>query len=172
MSTSSLSSAERFDAEYPEELEERLAWLENRLHVSRGCLWRLMGLSDADGASRGRSWKEIVHEYEAQAERAEHLLTHYLSYFDYDPERASDFVRDFEQKVQEGVVRLSDHIPGLAAATTPEEEDEVLLCCLREEGPSLLPAMARFLADRPAKDDRRTGRSDACNHGMSALPMQ
>jgi hypothetical protein len=30
MSTTSLTSAERFDAEYPEELGDRLAWLERR----------------------------------------------------------------------------------------------------------------------------------------------
>jgi hypothetical protein len=161
MSIISLSSAERFDAEYPEELEERLAWLERRLRVSRGRILRLMGLSDADGSAEGRSWKELAHEHEAQAERAEHLLTHYLSYFNYDPERAGDFVRDFGKKVEEGTVRLSDHVPGLAAAATPAEEDEALLCSLRDEGPSLLPAIARLLADRPAKADRRTARSGA-----------
>jgi len=36
MSTTYLTSAERFDAEYPEELEGKLAWLEHRLRVSRG----------------------------------------------------------------------------------------------------------------------------------------
>ena len=52
MSTTSLTSAERFDAEYPEELEDRLAWLERRLRVSRGRILRLMGVSDADGHVR------------------------------------------------------------------------------------------------------------------------
>src|SRR4051794_13754814 len=97
MSTTSFTSAERFDAEYPEELGERLAWLERRLRLSRSRILRLMGLSEADGRSEARSWKEIADAHETQAERAEHLLTHYLSYFDYDPERASDFVRDFGQ---------------------------------------------------------------------------
>ena len=64
MSTTSLTSAERFDAEYPEELEDRLAWLERRLRVSPGRLLRLMGVSDADG----RPWKEVAHAHEAQAE--------------------------------------------------------------------------------------------------------
>jgi hypothetical protein len=160
MSTTSLTSAERFDAEYPEELEDRLAWLEHRLRVSRGRILRLMGLPDADGAS-GSSWKEIADAHEAQAERVEHLLTHCLSYFDYDPERAGDFVRDFGRKVAEGLVQLSDYVPALTADATPEEEDEALLCSLRDEGPSLLPALARFLADRPATADRRTSHPGA-----------
>jgi hypothetical protein len=146
MSTTSLTSAVRFDAEYPEDLEDRLAWLKRRLRVSRGRILRLMGVSGADG----QSWKEIAHAHEAQAERAEYLLTHYLSYFDYDTERAGDFVRDFGRKVEQGDIRISDYIPGLAAAATPEAEDEALLCSLRDEGPSLLPALARLLADRPA----------------------
>jgi hypothetical protein len=157
MSTNSLTSAERFDAEYPEELEERLAWLERRLRVSRGRILRLMGVSDADG----QSWKEIAHAHEAQAERAEHLLTHYLSYFDYDAERAGDFVRDFERKLEQGVIRISDYVPGVAAAATPEAEDEALLCSLRDEGPGLLPALARLLADRPAPADRTTSHPGA-----------
>jgi len=157
MSTTYLTSAERFDAEYPEELEGRLAWLEHRLRVSRGRILRLMGVSNADG----QSWKEIAHAHEAQAERAEHLLTHYLSYFDYDAERAGDFVRDFARKVEQEDIRISDYVPGLAAAATPEAEDEALLCSLRDEGPSLLPALSRLLADRPATVDRTTPRSGA-----------
>lgn len=160
MNTTSLSSAERFDAEYPQGLEERLAWLECRLRVSRDRILRLMGLPNADGAFKGRSWKEIAHEHEAQAERAEHLLTHYLAYFNYDPERAGDFVRDFGKKVEEGTVRLSDHFLGLAVPTTADEEDEALLCSLRDEGPSLLPAIARLLGDRPATADRGIAHSD------------
>jgi hypothetical protein len=147
MSTTSFSSAERFDAEYPEELDERLAWLESRLRVSRGRILRLMGFSDAAAPSEGGAWKEIAQEHEARAERAEHLLTHYLSYFDYDADRAGDFVRGFSKKVDEGIVRLSDYVPGLPAAATPEEEEEALLCSLRNEGASLLPAIARLLAD-------------------------
>lgn len=157
MSTTSLTSAERFDAEYPEELEDRLAWLERRLRVSRGRILRLMGVSDADG----HSWKEIAHAHEAHAERAEHLLTHYLSYFDYDAERAGDFVRDFGRKVEQGDVRIADYVPGVAAAATPEGEDEALLGSLRDEGPSLLPALARLLADRPPTADRTTSRPGA-----------
>ena len=113
-----------------------------------------MGVSDADG----QSWKEIAQAARAQAERAEHLLTHYLSCFDYDTERAGDFVRDFGRKIEQGDIRISDYVPGLAAAATPEAEDEALLCSLRNEGPSLLPALARLLADRPATADRTTPR--------------
>jgi hypothetical protein len=155
------TSAERFDAEYPEELDERLAWLERRLHVSRARILRLMGLQASEGKLEGRPWKEIAHAHEAQAERAEHLLTHYLSYFDYDPEKAGDFVRDFGQRVERGGVRLADQVPGLAAAATPEEEDEALLCSLQDEGPSLLPAIARLLADRPATAGPRAARPSA-----------
>jgi hypothetical protein len=161
MSTTSPSSAERFDAEYPGDLEDRLAWLERRLGVSQGRILRLMGLAGADGAPGGRSWKQIACEHEPQAERAEHLLTHYLSYFDYDLQRAGDFIRDFAKKVEEGTIRLSDHVPALAATATPAEEDDALLCALADEGPNFLPAIARFLADRPAMADRRTGRSGA-----------
>jgi hypothetical protein len=157
MSTTSLTSAERFDAEYPEELEDRLAWLESRLRVSRGRILRLMGLTNADG----QSWKEIAQAHETQAERVEHLLTHFLSYFDYDAERAADFVRDFGRRVEQGDIRMADYIPGLAAAATPEAEDEALLCSLRDEGPSLLPALARFLADRPATAAHPTPRPGA-----------
>ncbi len=157
MSTTFLDSVERFDAEYPEELEDRLAWLECRLRVSRGRILRLMEVSDADE----QSWKEIAHAHSAQAERAEHLLTHYLSYFDYDTERASDFVRDFARKLEQGEIRISDYVPGLAAAATPEAEDEALLCSLRDEGPSLLPALTRLLADRPTTVDRTAQRPGA-----------
>jgi hypothetical protein len=152
MGTPSPTSAEQFDTEYPEELADRLAWLERRLRVSRGRILRLMGVSDADG----QSWKQIAQAHEAQAERAEHLLTHYLSYFDYDTEKAGNFVRDFEQKVEQGDIRLSDYVPGLATAATPEAEEEALLWSLRDEGPSFLPALARLLADRPATADRTT----------------
>ena len=84
----------------------------------------------------------------------EHLLTHYLSYFNYDAEKAGAFVRNFARKVEQGQIRMSDYVPGAAAAATPEAEDEVLLCSLRDEGPSLLAALARLLADRPAMADR------------------
>jgi hypothetical protein len=154
MTTTFLTSADRFDAEYPEKLEDRLAWLESHLRVSRDRILRLMGVSDVDG----QSWKEVAHAHEAQAERVEHLLTHYLSYFDYDADRAADFVRDFGRRVEQGEIRISDYIPGLTTAATPEAEDEALLCSLRDEGPSLLPALARFLADRPAT----THRTAAC----------
>jgi hypothetical protein len=93
-----------------------------------------MGVSVADG----QSWKAIAHAHEAQAERAEHLLTHYLSYFDYDAERAGEFVRDFGRKVEPEDIRIADHVPGMAAAATPEAVDEALLGSLRDEGPSLL----------------------------------
>lgn len=149
MSIPSLTSAERFDAEYPEDLPDRLAWLERTLRVSRGRILRLMGVSGADG----QPWKEITHTHEAQAERVEHLLTHYLSYFDYDAEQAADFVRDFGRKVEQGDVRLADYVPGLAAAATPEAKEEALLCSLRDEGPGLLPVLACLLGDRPETAD-------------------
>ena len=56
MSTTSLTNAERFDAEYPKELGDRLAWLESRLRVSRGRILRLLGVSDTNG----QSWTELV----------------------------------------------------------------------------------------------------------------
>jgi hypothetical protein len=147
MSAPSLSTAERFDLEYPEDLGDRLAWLENRLQVSRSRILRLMGFSGAEvTVAVRRSWKEIAETHEAQADRAEHLLTHYLSHFDYDTQKAGDFAREFSEKVEVGAFRLSDHIPALASARTQAEQEEVLLCSLQEEGPSLVPAMARLLA--------------------------
>lgn len=157
MSTTSLTSAERFDVDYPEELGERLAWLERSLRVSRERMLRLLGVPNAGG----QSWEEIAQAHEAQAERAEHLLTHYLSWFDYDADKAADWVRDFGHKVEQGDIRLSDYVPGLATAATPEAQDEALLSALRDEGPSFLPALARFLADRPATADQTTPRSGA-----------
>jgi hypothetical protein len=79
-------------------------------------------------------------------------LTHYLSYFDYDPDRASDFMRDFGKQVVEGTVRLSDHVAGLADAATPAQKDEALVGALRDEGPNLLPAITHFLANPPPVD--------------------
>ena len=70
-------------------------------------------------------------------------------------------MRDFGRMVEQGDLRIADHVPGLAVAATPEAEDEALLGSLRDEGPSLLPALARLLADRPATADRTTPRPGA-----------
>jgi hypothetical protein len=152
MTTASLANADRFDAEYPEVLADRLAWLESRLHVPRSRILRLMGLSSAEASSLDRrAWPDIVQAHETQANRTEHLLTHYLSYFDHDPEKAADFARDFSRKIDQGTFRLSDYVPGLTSTATPAEEEEALLCFLREEGPGLLTAIARILA-APARE--------------------
>jgi hypothetical protein len=148
MKPSSLSSTDRFDVEYPEDLPDRLAWLESRLQVPRSRIVRLMGLSETEAAALGqRSWEELAHAHEAGAERAEHFLTHYLSFFDYDAEKAGDFARELSKKMEEGTVRLSDHVPGLLSARTPGEQEAILLGSLQEdEGPNFLPALARILA--------------------------
>jgi hypothetical protein len=147
MSTSHRSSSERFDNEYPSGLPARLQWLENRLAIDRSRILRLMGLSDAEAAAvRHRPWSAITLEYEAQADRAEHLLTHYLAYFDYDALRARAFPREFATKVEEGVPCLTDYVPALASATTPSQWEAALLSAIQEEGPGLLPALASFLA--------------------------
>ena len=154
MSASELSSIDQFDKEYPSGLPARLQWLESRLQTGRGRMLRLMGLSNAEAASAGkRSWSEIAREYEFQAERAEHLLTHYLSYFDYDIERARGFAKRFLTKFEAGNCRLTDYVPALASARTPAQREQALLAAIEQEGPSLLPALACFLAS-PKRNGR------------------
>jgi hypothetical protein len=146
MSTSALSSAEWFDKEYPATLPTRLQWLEDRLHIDRSRILRLMGLpADHATSLRQRPWKEIVRQHESLAERAEHLLTHYLSFFDYDVKKASAFAEEFAEKVQQGQYRLTDYIPALIAATTPDQQENALLAAIQEEDSRLLPAFASFL---------------------------
>jgi hypothetical protein len=147
MSTADRSSSERFDKEYPATLPARLQWLENRLDIDRNRILRLMGLSDAEASSVwNRPWSAITAKYEAQADRAEHLLTHYLSYFDYDATRAKDFPKQLATKVEQGVYCLNDHVPALASATTPSQREAALLAAVEQEGPGLLPALASLLA--------------------------
>jgi hypothetical protein len=148
------SSVDRFDESYPEELPDRLQWLEEHLKVDRRRMVRLMGLplDEAESAST-RGWRELVADHELQADQAEHLLTHYLAYFDYDVEKAREFARTFAGQVAEGVHRLSDSIPGVASATSTLEQESMLLETARQEGAGLLPAMAHLLGSASGADD-------------------
>src|SRR5262245_5056610 len=157
MPRSTQSSADHFDQEYPEQLPARLEWLEGRFRVGRDRMLRLMGLSPGEvAAARARGWRELVKEYPLQAEQVEHLLTHYLAYFDHDVERARAFAREFSQKVAAGTHRLSDSIPALVSAKTPVDEEAVLIDAARQEGSNLLPALARFLGSSDSDAERGT----------------
>ena len=147
MSTSELSSNDRFDKEYPASLPGRLHWMEDRLHIPRTQILRLMRLSQADAAAmHNRPWSALARLYKTQAERAEHLLSHYLGYFDYDAREASAFPAEFARKVKQGFYSETDSIPGLASATTQAEREEALLAVIQQDGSGLLPALASFLA--------------------------
>ena len=146
MPESARPSLDLFDEVYPEELPERLQWLEGQFGISRARMLRLMGCApDAAISENTCDWPELVRQQEPQASRLEHLLTHYLSYFDYDAERAREFARDFTRKVAAGNRDLLDSIPALASAKTPIEHEAVLLEAAQQEGPGLLPAMALLI---------------------------
>src|SRR5438093_903059 len=103
MPESTRSSLDLFDEVYPETLPERLRWLEEHFGISRTRMLRLMGFApDAALSESTCDWPELVRQYEPHADRLEHLLTHYLSYFDFDAERAREFARDFTRKVAVG----------------------------------------------------------------------
>jgi hypothetical protein len=156
MTASALSSAERFDNEYPATLPTRLQWLEDRLHIDRSRILRLMGLpADQVVSLRQRPWKEIAREHEPLAERAEHLLTHYLSFFDYDVNKATAFRQEFAEKVHQGQYRLADDVPALISATSTAQQEDALLAAILEEDSRLLPALAKFLGS-PAPNGGRS----------------
>src|SRR5206468_14174 len=94
---------------------------------------------------QSRPWREIVKKHEWKAERAEHLLHHYLSYFGYDTKKATDFAIEFAGK-QDIIRELGVYMPALAEAKTADEEEEVLVRAAQEESADLLPAMALLLA--------------------------
>jgi hypothetical protein len=157
MARSALSGVDRFDQQYPAQLPARLQWLEDRLQVDRRRLLRLMGLPPEKALSEGaRPWREIVREYESQADRIEHLLTHYLAYFDYDAAKAREFALDFSSKVAAGEHRLADAVPGLVTADTPSEQEEALLSAARREGSGFLPALAELLGSRSGQGSSGT----------------
>ena len=73
---------------------------------------------------------------------------------------------DFELPGTDGPFKLSDHRgkDNVVLVFYPFTFTSVCqgeLCSLRDEGPSLLPALARLLADRPATADRTTPRPGA-----------
>src|SRR5262249_37517947 len=111
MSSSDLSNADRFDKEYPATTPARLRWLEQRLQLDRGQMLRLMGWSDRE-ITRGRAlpWPVIVRQDKFEAERVEHVLTRYLSYFEYDVAKARSFPEEFASKVEKGIFHLADQV--------------------------------------------------------------
>jgi hypothetical protein len=160
MSIVELTNAERFERDYPASLAARLKWLEEQLQVNRCQILRLMGLPHDQVASVSkRSWREITREHEPLAERAEHLLTHYLSYFDYDVKRAKAFPQEFAEKVQQGQYKLADYVPALAFANTPVEREDALLTIILEEESRLLPVLATFLATPERNGHQRKKRT-------------
>jgi len=142
-------SIDEFDKAYPGTLSSRLGWLEEKLQLSRGRMLRLMGLSSQQATSVSKfSWSKIAKEYEDQADRVEHVLTHYLSYFEYDANKARDFSKEFSAKVTQGTHSLDDSIPAFAVAKTKGEKENALLAAIQEEGSSFVPALASFLAGK------------------------
>jgi hypothetical protein len=159
MPTVVLSSAERFERDYPATLPARLQWLENRLQIERRRILRLMGLPEDQASSlQERPWNEIAREHKLLAERAEHLLTHYLSYFDYDVKKARAFPQEFSEQVQRGRYQLNDYVPALVFAKTPAQREDALLAIILEEESRLLPVLASFLASPERNDGRRKKR--------------
>ena len=121
---------------------------------------RLMGLPhDQVSFLAKRSWREITRGHERLAERAEHLLNHYLSYFDYDVKRATAFPREFAEEVQKGRYKLADYVPALAFAKTPVEREDALLTVILEEESRLLPVLATFLAAPERNGHQRNRRT-------------
>jgi hypothetical protein len=138
-------AADRFDAEYPEELPDRLDWLENRLGVIHSRLLRLIGISGENLRNVKAGWQEIATLDPHSAERVEHLLTHYLSYFDYDTNEAARFSRRLPERVKSGEVHMEEYIPDYRDDSSQVECEEALIKAILEEGPGLLPALALFL---------------------------
>lgn len=165
MPESTLSSSDLFDEVYPEGLPERLQWLEEHFGIGRVRMLCLLGLAPDDALSEStRAWPELVTGREPQAEQLEHLLTHYLSYFDYDVERAREFAKDFSRKVAAGIPDLLNGIPALAQAKTPVEQGAVLLEAARQDGGGLLPAMSLLLgnASEPGDENGTAARPPLC----------
>jgi hypothetical protein len=159
MPTVDNSSAERFDKEYPASLPARLQWLEDHLQIERRRILRLMGLPIEKASSlQGHPWKEITRDHEPLAERAEHLLTHYLSYFDYDVKKARAFPTEFAEQVKQKRYQLTDYVPALEFATTPVQREDALLAIILEEESRLLPVLATFLASEDSNGRRRKKR--------------
>lgn len=140
-------SIDQFDAEYPEELPDRLQWLECRLRTSRRRLLRLLGLSGEDAAAaEAGDWQEIAARLEPQAHLVEHRLTHFLSYFRYDTEEALRFAGQFAERVRSGELDPEQLIPSYKADAPWAEREETLVAAILDEGPGLLPAVASFLS--------------------------
>ena len=159
MSIVETSSAERFDKEYPASLPARLQWLEDHLQIERRRILRLMGLPVEKASSlQEQPWREITRDYERIAERAEHLLTHYLAYFDYDVKKARAFPMEFAKQVERKKYQLTDYVPALDSAKTPAQQEDALLAVILEEESRLLPVLAAFLASPEGNDRRRRKR--------------
>ena len=138
---------ERFDLEYPEELPDRLQWFERKLCIRHDRLLRLLDLSAVESRLvEGQSWAAVAGRFERQAERVEHLLAHYLSYFDYDVEAAVRFAQRFPDRVHSGEISLESPIPGFRVGAAQKENEEALVRAIFQERRALLTAMAYFVS--------------------------
>ncbi|MGE3807454.1 MAG: hypothetical protein AB7K24_22550 [Gemmataceae bacterium] len=156
MGNSPLSSTDHFDEQYPETLPDRLEWLEKHVHANKRRILGLMQLSEAEQSRlHDRPWREITESHSSQADRAEHLLTHYLSFFDYDAGKAAAFAKEFVSN-EESEQQLMVYLPALTEARTAAEQDKLLIQAAHEEGPSLLPVLAKLLGSEPPKGKRRS----------------
>ena len=137
-----VESVDRFDEEYPEELPDRLQWLETRLEIPHDRFLVLMGLTNGEGLE----WATIAEQNEPRAVRVEHVLSHFLSFFRDDPAEALRFIERFPDRVRSGELTLDELIPSYRTGASPAELDDLLVDAILQDGSQLLPAMTIFLS--------------------------
>jgi hypothetical protein len=142
-----LSSVDRFDLEFPEELPDRLRWVAERLRLSKERVLRLMRLRPAERAEwKERSWAEITERFEFQANWILHVLVHYLDKFHYDVEAALRLVDGFPERVRSGEIVLEHSIPDYDPTAPAAEREDALVRTIHQNGPKLLIALTAFLS--------------------------
>lgn len=140
-----VDSVDRYEEEYPEELSDRLQWLESHLEIPHDRFLVLMGLRNGEGLD----WATIAARDELRAERVEHVLSKFLSYFRYDPAELLRFIDRLPDRVRAGELTLDELIPSYRANASPAELDETLIGAILQDRGELLTAMAVFLSRIP-----------------------
>ena len=140
-----VESVDRFEEEYPEELPDRLQWLESHLEIPHDRFLVLIGLRNGEGLD----WATIAGRDELRAVRVEHVLNKFLSYFQYDPAELLRFIDRLPDRVRSGELTLDELIPSYRANASPAELDEILIGHILQDRGELLTAMAVFLSRIP-----------------------
>ncbi len=140
-----VESVDRFEEEYPEELPDRLQWLESELKIPHDRFLLLMGLKNGEGLD----WPTIAARDKLRAERVEHVLDHFLSYFRYDSAEALRFIDRLPDRVRAGELTLAELIPSYRANASPTELDETLIRAILYDQSELLTSMGVFLSRIP-----------------------